>query len=296
MYVLWIFYGCLCVLPEHVPALTPLQKWRVRLEHATRIAREMVHLQFFQWTMLKVIRKIWERWERSTSNHHMYEKSRFHPDPFQGFTLSLPTCSLSITQQLPAAAHFEGEDHHGMVHGQLFHQYRRRLESQSSHEYQQRLWGPLSSYEGRTRWEVDVEQLCGTAVEQLWDIVTIVFVDGNVVGWKERRWESMDTFIFFRVRTIPKHQPSTSIHIHPHPSSTNFSDCRRLHAGLQLPISQRRRSHGLVLHPWRRGTAGGEDPEHRQGAALGAGETQKGVHRKGRGWGWWGWWKWPSWK
>ena len=37
-----------------------------------------------------------------------------------------------------------------------------------------------------------------------------------------------------------------------------------------------------MLHPWRRGTAGGEDPEHRQGAALGAGETQKGVHRKGR--------------
>ena len=106
------------------------------------------------------------------------------------------------------------------------------------------------TWKGRGR---DVEQLCGTA---LWDIVFVDFVDGNAVGWKERRWESMETY-FFSGKNYPK---ASTINIHPHPSSTNFSDSRRLHAGLQLPISQRRRSHGLVLHPWRRRTAGGEDP------------------------------------
>jgi hypothetical protein len=74
-----------------------------------------------------------------------------------------------------------------------------------------------------------VEQLCGTA---LWDIVFVDFVDGNAVGWKERRWESMETY-FFSGKNYPKHSkastsinihqhPSASINIHQHPSSTSF--------------------------------------------------------------------------
>ena len=106
------YYGCLCVLPEHVPAARKKIK-SFRRQKMLRIAREMVHLQFFQWTMLKVKK------DEKDENDENDEKDEKDPHPTttciknpgftQGFTL--------------------GEDHHGMVHGQLFHQYRRCLES-----------------------------------------------------------------------------------------------------------------------------------------------------------------------
>ena len=109
------YYGCLCVLPEHVPAARKKIK-SFRRQKMLRIAREMVHLQFFQWTMLKVKK---DENDEKAENDEKDEKDEKDPHPTttciknpgftQGFTL--------------------GEDHHGMVHGQLFHQYRRCLES-----------------------------------------------------------------------------------------------------------------------------------------------------------------------